>query len=122
MTIIANPNLTEQQVKTILAQTCEKVGGYSYTTNANYTAGSWSTELGYGRVNMNDAVLAAISTSNVAPDISISSYSVNDNTANVDKSSPFRQHKASTSLLLLQPIINWNLGGQVIKYGQQLTH
>jgi hypothetical protein len=83
MTIIANPNLTEQQVKTILAQTCEKVGGYSYTTNANYTAGSWSTELGYGRVNMNDAVLAAISTSNVAPDISISSYSVNDNTANV---------------------------------------
>jgi hypothetical protein len=51
--ILANPSLTEGQVRTILAQTSRKLGGY------NYTSGK-SLELGYGIVDQNAAVAAAI--------------------------------------------------------------
>lgn len=51
--ILANPALTEGQVRTILAQTSRKLGGY------NYTSGK-SLELGYGIVDQNAAVAAAI--------------------------------------------------------------
>lgn len=80
MMIIANSNLTEVQVKTLMAQSCEKVGGYSYGASTTDTYSTWSNELGYGRVNMNNAVLAAIAATPINPDISISGYSVNDNT------------------------------------------
>lgn len=51
--ILVNPTLTEPQVRTILAQTSRKLGGY------NYTSGK-SLELGYGIVDQNAAVAAAI--------------------------------------------------------------
>jgi hypothetical protein len=51
--IFANPNLTEPQVRTILAQTSRKLGGYVYTSGK-------SLELGYGIVDQNAAVAAAI--------------------------------------------------------------
>lgn len=56
--ILANPSLTESQVRTILAQTSRKLGGY------NYTSGK-SLELGYGIVDQNAAVAAAIA--NITP-------------------------------------------------------
>lgn len=51
--ILANPSLTESQVRTILAQTSRKLGGYIYTSGK-------SLELGYGIVDQNAAVAAAI--------------------------------------------------------------
>jgi hypothetical protein len=51
--IVANPNLTEYQVRTILAQTSRKLGGYVYTSGK-------SLELGYGIVDQNAAIAAAI--------------------------------------------------------------
>lgn len=56
--ILCNPNLTESQVRTILAQTSRKLGGYVYTSGK-------SLELGYGIVDQNAAVAAAIA--NVTP-------------------------------------------------------
>jgi hypothetical protein len=56
--IAVNPNLTEYQVRTILAQTSRKLGGYIYTSGK-------SLELGYGIVDQNAAVAAAIA--NVTP-------------------------------------------------------
>jgi hypothetical protein len=52
--IAVNPNLTESQVRTILVQTTRKLGGYVYTSGK-------SLELGYGIVDQNAAVAAAIS-------------------------------------------------------------
>ncbi|MCI5054891.1 MAG: S8 family peptidase [Flavobacteriales bacterium] len=49
-------------VREILSKSCEKVGGYSYNQNKDY--GTWSKELGYGRVNAYQAVLRAEFTSN----------------------------------------------------------
>ena len=42
-------NLTAERARAIIDTTAEKVGGYAYTTNNPY--GTWSAELGYGRVN-----------------------------------------------------------------------
>jgi hypothetical protein len=52
--IAVNPSLTEYQVRTILAQTSRKLGGYVYTSGK-------SLELGYGIVDHALAVDAAIS-------------------------------------------------------------
>jgi hypothetical protein len=51
-----NPNLTEAQVMAILASTAEKVGGYAYTFNASYPLATRSNELGYGRINLYEAL------------------------------------------------------------------
>ncbi len=58
--ILANPNLTESQVRTILAQTSRKLGGYVYTSGK-------SLELGYGIVDQNAAVAAAIAATTPVP-------------------------------------------------------
>lgn len=58
--IAVNPRLTESQVRTILAQTSRKLGGYVYTSGK-------SLELGYGIVDQNAAVAAAIADVSPAP-------------------------------------------------------
>ncbi|MFK7799710.1 MAG: S8 family peptidase [Aureispira sp.] len=50
-------NLTAERARAIIDTTAEKVGGYAYTTNNPY--GTWSAELGYGRVNAFLAVAMA---------------------------------------------------------------
>lgn len=52
-----NPNLSLGQAHQILESTCERVGGYSYTGTG--PSGTWSDELGYGRINAHAAVMAA---------------------------------------------------------------
>jgi len=52
-----NPTLTHQEAREAIEITCDKVGGYSYTTGvAGQPNGSWSNDLGYGRVNAHQAV------------------------------------------------------------------
>lgn len=47
-----NPNITEAQVREGLMATCDKTGNYNYTDGKSF-------ELGYGRVNMKNAILWA---------------------------------------------------------------
>jgi subtilisin family serine protease len=51
------PGATVTQVRDILESTCDKVGGYSYSWT--YPNGTWSQELGFGRINAYAAVQAA---------------------------------------------------------------
>ncbi|MGC6430329.1 MAG: S8 family serine peptidase [Jejuia sp.] len=46
-----NPNLTVQEVNTIIESTAQKVGGYSYSNNPNRPNGTWDDEMGYGLVD-----------------------------------------------------------------------
>jgi hypothetical protein len=55
----ANPNLSAANARQIIESTCNKVGGYSYSNVAGQPNGTWSTNLGYGRVNAYDALTAA---------------------------------------------------------------
>ncbi len=55
-----NPDLRHSDARRILETTCEKVGGYTYTANVpGQSNGTWSNDLGYGRVNAFAAVNAA---------------------------------------------------------------
>lgn len=54
-----NNNLTYAQARALLESTCEKVGGYSYSSNGNQPNGSWNIEMGYGRINAKNACQAA---------------------------------------------------------------
>lgn len=51
MLISYNSNYTNEDIWEIIAHSCEKVGGYSYGTNASKPYASWNNEMGYGRVN-----------------------------------------------------------------------
>lgn len=71
-------NLSEQQARFALESTCDKTGGYSYNNVGSQPNGTWSNDLGYGRVNALNAVLSvANSTPNDAGISSINSPSGN---------------------------------------------
>jgi hypothetical protein len=53
-----NWELTDDEILSILSSTCDKVGGYSYTTVAGWPYSTRSNELGYGRINLKNAVVA----------------------------------------------------------------
>ncbi len=62
--IYKNPNLTEEEVMAVLAQTADKVGNYTYSFNSNYSYSTRCVELGYGRINLASAINAISSTDN----------------------------------------------------------
>ncbi len=51
-----NPLLTGHELQTRLYSSCDKVGAYTYSNNPAYPYGTWSLQLGYGRVNAFEAV------------------------------------------------------------------
>jgi len=55
----AKPTTTGAEARRALESTCDKIGGYSYQSNASgQPNGTWSLETGYGRVNAFNAVTA----------------------------------------------------------------
>jgi hypothetical protein len=62
-----NWELTDDQVLQILATTAEKVGGYTYTSNPTWPLSTRSNELGYGRINLKDAIIATPNPGGVVP-------------------------------------------------------
>ncbi|MDI1234639.1 MAG: S8 family serine peptidase [bacterium] len=58
----ANPYLSQSQARMIIESTAAKVGSYSYTNVTNQPNGTWSNELGYGRVDAQQAVNKALIT------------------------------------------------------------
>lgn len=66
-----NPCLTAQQVRDIIEQTAQKVGGYSYTTTSGRPDGIWNNEMGYGLVDAHAAVLMAQSMGSATLDLMV---------------------------------------------------
>jgi subtilisin family serine protease len=64
-----NPSLSFKQAYGLLCTHADKVGGYAYDSTATY--GTWSKELGYGRINALNAVAYASITKGVDNDIAI---------------------------------------------------
>ncbi len=54
-----NPYLTSAQVKKIIEQTAQKVGGYNYQTTTGRPNGTWCQKTGYGLINAYAAVATA---------------------------------------------------------------
>ena len=75
-----NWELTDDEILAILSGTCEKVGGYAYANNPTWPLGTRSNELGYGRINLKDAVVATPNpggTPPPPPPTLVSNYTVN---------------------------------------------
>jgi hypothetical protein len=64
----ANPNLTATQIKNIAIESCIQVGGYDYSANPIYPNRSY--ELGYGMINIGNAVALAVG-GTISPDPNI---------------------------------------------------
>lgn len=59
----ANPFLTLNQSRYVLESSTDKVGGYTYNSSVSgQPNGTWSEELGYGRINAGTSVINAINT------------------------------------------------------------
>jgi len=56
LVLSANPELTRQEVREVLASTARKLGNYSYASLNNKTYGTWNVEVGYGIPHARNAV------------------------------------------------------------------
>lgn len=52
-----NPELTQQQVRSAIESTAQKVGSYTYADNTNHPQGKWNSKVGYGLVDAHAALL-----------------------------------------------------------------
>ena len=59
LVLSVNQCLSAQQVRDVIEQTAQKVGGYSYTTSSSHPNGTWNNEMGYGLVDAYAAVQMA---------------------------------------------------------------
>ncbi|HEY1042819.1 MAG TPA: S8 family serine peptidase [Telluria sp.] len=53
------PTLSNDQVRSLIERTAQKVGTVAYAETAGYPSGSWNQEMGYGRINVLRALDAA---------------------------------------------------------------
>jgi subtilisin family serine protease len=60
------PSLTNVQVRSLIETTCDKISPatYVYGNVGHKTSGTWNDEVGYGRINVERALLAACALSN----------------------------------------------------------
>ena len=106
----ANGTLTETQARAALESTTDKVGGYTYNNGVSgQPNGSWSNDLGYGRINAQAAVLS------VAPanpdDAGISAINAPSGTLCASSASPEVVLNNYGSNTLNSVTINYSLDG-----------
>ncbi|MCF0075616.1 S8 family serine peptidase [Dyadobacter sp. CY261] len=67
----ANPNVTYNQARLLLESTTDKISQptYSYATTAGQVHGTWNSQVGYGRINANNALLAMRNSNLTGPTI-----------------------------------------------------
>ena len=57
--ISVSGSLTNVQVRNIIEQTADKVGTVPYLPTTGYPNGAWNQQMGYGRINVRSALMAA---------------------------------------------------------------
>jgi thermitase len=65
-----NPALTSTDVRKIISETCDKIGmgTYTYLAAAGKPFGTWNSEVGYGRINAERALLVACESGRMGED------------------------------------------------------
>ncbi len=106
-----NPDLSLEQVRSILGSSSDKVGGYNYDSIGVY--GPWSAELGYGRVNAGNAVTQALITTGVDnnPNFTNNDLQVYPNPISQEQTLTVRYYLAAASKVT---ITLYNLKGSAI--------
>ncbi len=64
LVLSVNPNLTREEVKSIIERTARKLQGYNFISLAEHPNGTWNEEVGYGLIDAYAAVQEAIKLKN----------------------------------------------------------
>lgn len=59
--------LGNEEIRDIVERTCDKVGGYAYATEPGRPNGTWHDQMGYGRINVFDALSEILSVELTTP-------------------------------------------------------
>ena len=110
----ANESLTEDQARAAIESTTDKVGGYSYSNTGGQPNGTWSIDLGYGRINAAAAV-ASVSSS-TANDAGINSVTSPTGSICATSDSPVVVLRNYGSNTLTSVNINYSLDGSNSTY------
>jgi subtilisin family serine protease len=109
LVLSANGSLTEDQARAALESTTDKVGGYSYSNTGGQPNGTWSNDLGYGRVNA-EAAVASVSSS-TADDAGITSITAPNGSICATSETPVVVLRNYGSNTLSSVTINYSLDG-----------
>jgi hypothetical protein len=114
--IAANASLTETQVLQLMAASCEKVGGYAYTSNASHTQSTWSNELGFGRVNLRTAIQLSLDNVPQLPDVTMGSLSLSSSTPAVGQTITINatQQIATLNATIINPVCEFRYSSDTI--------
>lgn len=106
----ADGSLTETAARAALEGTADKVGGYTYNSNVNgQPNGTWSNDLGYGRVNAENAVLSV--SSSTVNDAGITAISAPTGSICATSETPVVVLKNFGTATLTSATINYSLDG-----------
>jgi subtilisin family serine protease len=109
LVLSANGSLTEDQARAALESTTDKVGGYSYSNVGGQPNGTWSNDLGYGRINA-DAAVSSVSSS-TTNDAGINSVTSPTGSICASSDSPVVVLRNYGSNTLTSVTINYSLDG-----------
>ena len=114
--IAANNSLTETQVLQFLAASCEKVGGYTYSSNTSHPQSSWSNELGFGRVNMQTAIQLSLDNLPQLPDVTIGSLNLSSATATIGQTITINatQQIATLNATVITPVCEFRYSSDTL--------
>lgn len=109
LVLSANGSLTESQARAAIETTTDKVGGYSYSNVGGQSNGTWSNDLGYGRINAEAAVNSV--SSSTANDAGINSITSPSGSICATSDSPVVVLRNYGSNTLTSVTINYNVDG-----------
>ncbi|WP_353717283.1 S8 family serine peptidase [Dyadobacter sp. 676] len=98
-----NPNLTISQARMLLESTTDKIslGTYSYASTPNQNNGAWNNEVGYGRVNVNNTLIAMRNSNITGPSIICTSGTFN---LTFKPNVPKTWYSSNTSILTINSV------------------
>ena len=109
LVLSANGSLTETQARAAIESTADKVGGYSYSSVGGQPNGTWSSDLGHGRINA-EAAVASVS-SNTVNDAGITSVISPTGSICASSDSPVVVLRNYGSNTLVSVTINFSIDG-----------
>ena len=115
LVLSANGSLTETQARAAIESTTDKVGGYSYSNVGGQPNGTWSNDLGHGRINA-EAAVSSVSSS-TANDAGVTSITSPTGSICATSDSPVVVLRNYGSNTLTSVTINYSLDG-----GSNNTH
>lgn len=90
-----NPDMSQKEVSRVIQKTAQKIGNYSYVSDANKPNGSWNEEVGYGMINAYEAIRQSycnfieVNNQSIVTDTSVSNCVIKTTNTSVETNNAF---------------------------------